>query len=236
MVSSLGWRIRERSVLYFCLFITALALVLPMSFASAATSIGNNVSVGGTLTVTGLTTFTAGFLSNASSSLASSLNVSGNLNASSALFAAGLATINGGVISNASSSIASSLNVSGNLNVSSTLFVAGNILPEANNTRNLGAFGTAFANVYVSSSLVIGGNGSTVSSTPITAHLSMITTAINLADAATSTAKCTSSTVTFTCATLGDTVLVSPLTFDDAFVAGQLTAVPTAANTVAILY
>lgn len=190
----------------------AAALALPAGSAMAATTIGNNVSVGGALTVTG------------NAALSGTLSVTG------------LSTLTAGFNSSASSSIASSLNVSGNLNVSSTQFAGGHILPGANNSYDLGAQGNGFRSVYVSSSLTIGGNGSTASATPITAHLSAITAAIDLADAASSTAKCTSSSVSLSGAAMGDTLLVSPLTYDDAFVAGQLTAVPTGANTVAIMY
>ena len=162
--------------------------------------------------------------------------IGNNVSVGGTLTVTGLTTLTGGFISSASSTIASSLNVSGNLNASSTVIVGQNIIPTTTNSGDLGAMGNAFANVFVSSTLTIGGNGSTVSSTPIRAHLSMLTTAINLADVASSTAKCTSSSVTVSGAALGDTVLVSPLTYDDASVAGQLTAVPTAANTVVIMY
>ena len=414
MISSLGESMWARFALYAFLVAAAVAMLLPLSFASAATSIGNNVSVGGTLSVTGLSTFVAGFISSASSTVASSLNVSGRLNVSSTMFIAGdilpeanntrdigvygtafndvfssgtiyvnnidglvavgsstltgLTNFTGGFISLASSTVRTSLNISGNLNASSTLFVGGNIrpgsnngvdigvnglawrdiyasssvnvgngtnsstlignylsigssastslvqsgsllvgvgagfnrgvfvvdatggagvlggsvsasgtlsvsglstltglhsnasstfqsslnitgrlnvssthfvggniIPGANNTYDLGAQGNALANVFVSSSLTIGGNGGTVSATPITGHLSFLTSAIDLAATASST-DCTSSSVTVSGAAMGDTMLVSPLTFDNAFNAGRLSVVPTSANTVSLMY
>lgn len=54
-------------------------LVVPTAVTFAATTIGNNVSVGGTLGSTGLTTLTGGFISNASSSVGASLNINGSL-------------------------------------------------------------------------------------------------------------------------------------------------------------
>ncbi len=111
-------------------FIVSLAVLsFPAASALATTTIGNDVSVGGTLAVTGAATL------------------------STTLTVTGLATLSAGFISSASSTVNAGLQVSGNLSVSSTLTLAGNILPSANNSVNLGAYGSAFQNVYVSSSL-----------------------------------------------------------------------------------
>ncbi len=88
---------------------------------------------GGTLT--GLTSFENGFISNASSSIGGGLQVTGPLNASSSLLVGGAATLNStlgvsglttltsGFISSASSSIGGGLQIAGPLNASSTLLV-----------------------------------------------------------------------------------------------------------------
>ena len=99
---------------------------------SGATTIGTNVTTGGTLTVSGLATFgyasstsqsltgtlavsnlstLAGFISSASSSVSGTLNVTGALLASSTFVTTGLSTLTGGFVSQASSSISNSLQV-----------------------------------------------------------------------------------------------------------------------------
>ncbi len=75
-------------------------------------------------TLSGLTNFQTGFISNASSSIGAGLQVAGALNASNTLFVKNLSTLTGGFISNASSSIVGSLQVAGSLNASSSLIVS----------------------------------------------------------------------------------------------------------------
>ena len=166
---------KSKRILSFVL--ATIVALMPSAGALAATTVGNNVSVGGTLAatgaatlsstlgVTGLSTLTGGFISSASSSVGAGLQVAGALSASGTLGVAGaavlastlsvasLATLTSGFISNASSSIAGGLNVNGNLSVSSTLTLGGNITPDGNNTRSIGAFGAALSNVYVSGTL-----------------------------------------------------------------------------------
>ncbi|MSU75701.1 MAG: hypothetical protein EXS55_04275 [Candidatus Magasanikbacteria bacterium] len=151
--------------------------LMPTAGVLAATTVGNNVSVGGTLaavgaatlssslSVSGLSTLTGGFISNASSSVGAGLQVAGALSASGTLGVAGaavlastlsvasLATLTSGFISNASSSVGAGLQVAGNLSVSSTLTLGGNILPSTNNSRSLGAFGLAFGDIFSSSTV-----------------------------------------------------------------------------------
>lgn len=158
------------------LVVATVMAIMPSSAVFAATTIGNNVSIGGTLgvtgattlsgvaTISGLATLTSGFISNASSSVAADFQVAGALNASGTLQAAGatvlagtasiagLSTLSGGFISSASSSVLR-LQVAGTLNASSTAFFGGNLIPSSNNSRNIGAYGTAFQNIYTSSSL-----------------------------------------------------------------------------------
>ena len=90
---------------------------------SGATTIGTNVSTGGTMAVSGLSTL-AGFISSASSSVSGTLNVTGSLLASSTLQATGLSSLTG-FISSASSTVSGTLNVTGALLASSTLQATG---------------------------------------------------------------------------------------------------------------
>lgn len=188
-------------------------LLLPAASAKAATTVGTNVAVAGTLTVAGATTLTG------AATLSSTLTVTG------------LSTFTGGFIS--ASSTVTQINVSGNLNASSTIFLGGNLLPSANNSKNIGAYGTAVASVYASTSLILG-NGSNV--IPITGHLSLLVDAVNLPDAATNTFKCTSSTLSVPGAALGDTVTVQPQTYDPAFAFGSLTPYIVTASNVDLVY
>ncbi len=123
---------KSKRILSFVLA-TVMAL-LPSAGALAATTVGNNVSVGGTLGVTGASTVAA-------------------------ITASGLSTMTGGFISSASSSVGAGLQVAGNLSVSSTLTLGGNILPDGNSTRSVGAFGLALNNVYVSGTVFGPTNG-----------------------------------------------------------------------------
>ncbi len=126
--------------------------------ASAATTIGNNVTVGG---YTSLGTIDG---SNSDTN-AGSLNVGNRLEVDGAVFVSStldvtgavrfyaLTTHIGGIISNASSSFAGGLSVNGNLSVSSTLTIAGNITPSTNNSINIGAYGSALGSVYASNTI-----------------------------------------------------------------------------------
>ena len=76
---------------------------------------------------------------------------------SGTLQAYGLTTLLGGFISNSSSSISGGLNVNGNLSASSSITLGGNIIPSTNNAYNLGAYGSAFAKLFASSTVAIGG-------------------------------------------------------------------------------
>lgn len=79
-----------------------------------------NVSASGTFKSFGLSTFSTGFISNASSSIGAGLQIAGALNAS------------------------------GTLNVNGQTTVGGSIQPNANNTIDIGAFTSAIKNVYTS--------------------------------------------------------------------------------------
>jgi hypothetical protein len=81
-----------------------------------------NLTASGTQTITGLTTFSGGFIS-ASSSLNSTLSVTGAITGSSTLAISNLATLTGGFISSASSTVSSQLTVTGPLSASSSLSV-----------------------------------------------------------------------------------------------------------------
>lgn len=127
-------------------FVLALALlVLPSAAAFAATTIGNNVSVGGTLGSTGLSTLTGGFLSNASSTIAAGgLTVSGMLNASSGIMISGGVNYTGSLAANANGACGANgcfvVDNAGNINASGTLAVG---KPSATTTVNIGNLGNA---------------------------------------------------------------------------------------------
>lgn len=120
-------------------------LLLPAAKVEAATTVGTNVSVAGTLAATGATTLSDAL------TVSGATILSGTATLSSTLTVTGLATFDGGFIS--ASSTVTRLNVSGNLNASGTLFMGANILPDGNKTRNIGAYGTALNNIYASSTL-----------------------------------------------------------------------------------
>jgi len=122
--------------------LAGLASVLLVAGIVYSSTIGTNISTGGTLTATGATSLgntlgvtglstLAGFISTASSSVAANFNVAGPLSASSTLTVngastlTGLSTLTGGFVSSASSSVAANFNVAGPLSASSTLTVNG---------------------------------------------------------------------------------------------------------------
>lgn len=121
------------------------------------------------------------------------------------------------------------LNYAGNLGIattspSSTLSVQGNALIS-------GAL--IVASTTVTGTLII---GSASGGTAISAHISGVTASINLDSAASSTFKCVSSTVGFTGAAIGDTVVVAPSSADAAWSNGTLSGVIVTANNVDIKY
>ncbi|MBI2039047.1 MAG: hypothetical protein HYT22_02100, partial [Candidatus Niyogibacteria bacterium] len=107
-----------------------------ITIASSAGLSATTGSFSSTFGVTGLSTFTGGFLSQASSTVASNLNVGGPLSASSTLSVAEAASLLStlsvsslstlaGFISTASSSVSAGLQVAGAFNASSTSFFNG---------------------------------------------------------------------------------------------------------------
>jgi len=118
---------QQRSKIYFLLVLGVVAVLLPAT-TKAATTIGNNVTVGG------LTTLTGGFISSASSTISSGgLHVRGALNASSTLQVAGATVLEGTVTLN------------------STL--SSSIIPTTADTYNLGSYTASFANLFASSTV-----------------------------------------------------------------------------------
>lgn len=113
------------------------AIMLLPSVAFAATTIGDAISVGTTLTVGGATT------------------ISGAATLSSTLSVSGLSTLTGGFVSSASSSIGSSLNVTGNLNASSSLFVSGSSVLLGNVGIGFSPTGAAQLHVQATSTTAI---------------------------------------------------------------------------------
>ena len=104
-----------------------------------------NISASGTLNIAGLSTF-------ANLSTTGSISAGGNVTSTGILYALG------GLISSASSTFSSGLNTTGN------------ILPTNNNLVDLGAYGTAFNDVYASGTAYLSNlNLTNVSSTGITA-------------------------------------------------------------------
>ncbi len=108
--------------------------------AQAATTIGNNVSIGGTLSVTGAATTTIVTTSQY-------ISVGGTPLSFNASY------------SNGSLNLAGKLSVDGTAAVSSTLIVGGaatfrgDILADVNGIPNIGAFGSAFNNIYSSGTI-----------------------------------------------------------------------------------
>ncbi len=141
---------------------TAAVCLVSAPVVLAATTIGNDVSIGGTLSVTGAATTTI---------VTTSLYIS--VGGTPASFNASYA--------NGSANLSGNLSVDGTAAVSSTLIVGGvstfrgNILADANNIPNIGGFGSAFKNVYSSGTLFgsaatfVGAAG--VSSTVVTSSL-----------------------------------------------------------------
>ena len=134
--------------------LTVTGVTLASGNLNASSSVflsGVATSTASTFTVGSRADFVGGFISNASSSV-SALN-SATLAVGGASTLTGLSTLTGGFISNASSSVGADLQVAGALNASGTALFGGNLLPSGNNNKNIGAFGTAFQNIYASSSL-----------------------------------------------------------------------------------
>jgi hypothetical protein len=81
------------------------------------------IDASGNVFTAGLTTQSGGFISNASSSIASTLSVTGATTISSTLSIQSLTTLTGGFITQSSSTVNAPLTVAGPLNVSSTLLI-----------------------------------------------------------------------------------------------------------------
>ena len=105
-----------------------------------------------TLAVTGLSTLTGGFVSQASSTVASTLNVAAGFYASSTILADGNVTFNGNTtLGDAAASDTITLNAR----------FASDLDPSTNNARDLGAYDLAFKNLYASSTIYLGGHQTT---------------------------------------------------------------------------
>lgn len=118
----------ERKIVFF--FITLLAGVFMFAFVSAvsaATTIGNNVSVGGTLAVTGVTTVSSDIDPDANNTI----DLGAFATAYNDVFASG--TVYAGVFQ-----------------VDGAATFGGDLNPNANNTLDIGAFTTAFKDVFAS--------------------------------------------------------------------------------------
>jgi hypothetical protein len=99
----------------------------------AATTISTSISTGGTLSVTGVSTLTGGYVSTASSTVVGGLNVSGPVSASSTLIVNGLSTLTGtaatggmfGVASSSPWGLFSVESVAGTVGANTPMFVIG---------------------------------------------------------------------------------------------------------------
>jgi len=110
----------RKKILYslFFLLLAAILLLMPAAFASAATTVGNNVSVGGTLAVTGVVTITADLDPSANNTV----DIGAFGTAYNNLFVSSTASLN--YVSSTSADLSDYLIVVGDLNVGSgTLFV-----------------------------------------------------------------------------------------------------------------
>lgn len=168
-----------RKKFFYVVLFVALAL-FSTATVYAATTIGNNVSVGGTLSVAGVSTLSGNLLpgtDNLYNIGASSTQwqygnfqagvLVGNGSNTSTLAKASLivgeaANYNMGkfyVDSSGNVSASGTLGVTGAVTLSDALAVTGNttltghLYAAANNSKNIGAYGTAFANVYASSTV-----------------------------------------------------------------------------------
>lgn len=105
---------------YSVVLAVVISLAVVAVSVSAATTISTSISTGGGLGVTGLSTLTGGFISQASSTVSGALTATGYLGASSTAGFTGLPTFYGGFFSPASSTISGTLNATGYLAASST--------------------------------------------------------------------------------------------------------------------
>ncbi|MDP3778689.1 MAG: hypothetical protein Q8R30_01405 [bacterium] len=132
-------------------------LILAVTGSVFASSIGSSLSVSGTSAITGLSTLTGAFVSQASSTVVGAFTVGG----------AGLGTFSGGYVSQASSTVVGNLVVTGPITSSSTAVTTG-LISQASSTVD-GTL-TVSGAISASSSLVVLGNSlltgsSTVNST-----------------------------------------------------------------------
>ena len=147
----------RKKILYslFFLLLAAILLLMPAAFASAATTVGNNVSVGGTLAVTGVVTITADLDPSANNTV----DIGAFGTAYNNLFVSSTASLN--YVSSTSADLSDYLIVSGNTTIgnatSDTLTVtarlAADLDPNANNTIDLGDFDLAYNDVFASGTI-----------------------------------------------------------------------------------
>ncbi len=163
MINSKALENSRKSILsaFYCFLLAmavALILFVPTSFASAASTFGNNVSIGGTLTQTGAATFD-GVIQPASNN---GEDIGAYGAAWSEVFASGTVHI-GEVTSANESTTAGDVNIGGQLVVddeifaSSTITVQTSILPYSHDGADIGTNGTAAWNdLYTSGTAFIG--------------------------------------------------------------------------------
>lgn len=152
-------------------------LVTGTSRLMGAVTMDNNATIGGTLGVTGntlLSTLSTSGLATLNSinvtnneTVGGTLGVTGNA-ALSTLSTSGLATLNSASVTN-NASVGGTMGVtglttlSGGASITGNITESGNILPNADNTRNIGAVGTRWANIFatniVSTNETVSGQG-----------------------------------------------------------------------------
>lgn len=144
--------------------VTGLATLSAGFISSASSSVVGGLGVdGGLLVKTGnVNASSSVFLSGVATTtptsftVASAATITGAATLSSTLGVTGLSTLTGGLVSAGNVNASSSVFLSGVATTTPTSFsLAAAILPDVNATRDLGAFGTAFNNVYVSTTLFV---------------------------------------------------------------------------------
>ncbi len=155
--------------LFFSLAAAILLFFLTAASTYGVTTVGNNVSVGGTLTATGAVTFNG----NTTIGDASTDTLTLTARISSAIFASSTFQIGNAAgdeeltVDNDAVSVGSVTN-STTLSVYSNLAITGHIVPEAshNNLYNLGTYGRAWGSIFASGTILTNNlavNGSVVS-------------------------------------------------------------------------
>ncbi len=103
-----------RNANWFSMSVAVVAGVFLVTlFASASSTISTDISTGGVLGVTGLSTLTGGYVSQASSTVTSTFTTAGALYASSTVNVTGLSTLTGGYLSQASSTVVGTTTITG---------------------------------------------------------------------------------------------------------------------------